>query len=116
MTLGDHPSHIPQAWIASMATVSTLKQAIKEEKENTFRNVDADSLWLWRVSDLAPTSIVLCASGNLHSVGSTRTCVGPATNYNVLQAAGATEAYLQFLELQPKYEIHVLLEFNTVTR
>jgi len=34
------------------ATVSALKKAIKEEKQNTFRNVEADVL---QVSDLMPT-------------------------------------------------------------
>jgi hypothetical protein len=35
--------------VASTETVGELRKAIKKEKENTFREVDADTLKLWKV-------------------------------------------------------------------
>ena len=54
LVLGDDTSGIFGVQIASTDTVGALKEAIKEMKENVFRNVDADALQLWRVSDLMP--------------------------------------------------------------
>ena len=52
LILGDDTSNIFKVQIASTATVGALKAAIKEKRENAFRNVDANALQLWRVSDL----------------------------------------------------------------
>jgi hypothetical protein len=40
--------------ISSSETVSTLKDAIKDKKKPTFDHVPADSLDLWKVSDVSP--------------------------------------------------------------
>jgi hypothetical protein len=50
LVLGDGPNHIFQVEIARTKTVAALKEAIKEEKKQAFRDVDADSLKLWAVS------------------------------------------------------------------
>jgi len=56
LVLGDDvPNHIFQVQIASTATVSALKDVIKEKREPEFDNIDADCLELWRVSDLMLT-------------------------------------------------------------
>ena len=36
--------------VASTETVGELREMIKKKKENTFREVDADTLNLWKVS------------------------------------------------------------------
>lgn len=36
--------------ILATATVENLREAIKQKKENAFRNIDADTLELWSVS------------------------------------------------------------------
>ncbi len=47
---GDEAKQRFELQIASTETVSGLRKAIKKEKENTFREVDADTLNLWKVS------------------------------------------------------------------
>jgi len=53
--LGGDPNRVFEIKIAPTESVSALKKAIKEEKKQTFRDVDADTLQLWKVSDLIPT-------------------------------------------------------------
>jgi len=50
LVLGDDSSHIFSVKIASTESVFTLKKAIRDEKNNAFQHVDADSLILWKVS------------------------------------------------------------------
>jgi hypothetical protein len=49
LVLGNDPS-IFTVEIASSKTVSILKDMIKEKKQNEFKDVDADTLILWKVS------------------------------------------------------------------
>ena len=49
---GGDPSDIFEIKIAPTEGVSALKKVIKDEKNHTFRNADADHLKLWKVSDL----------------------------------------------------------------
>lgn len=50
VVFGDDRSHVFTIEIDDTKNVSTLKKAIKDEKKHTFRDVDADSLVLWKVS------------------------------------------------------------------
>jgi len=50
--LGDDINHIFKIQIPSTATVSALKDVIKEKKNHEFDTVDANRLELWQVSDL----------------------------------------------------------------
>lgn len=52
IVLGDDPSHIFPINIAQTRTVGDLKDMIKDKKKRYFDHVDADSLKLWKVSDL----------------------------------------------------------------
>jgi len=54
LVLGDNHSHIFEIKIAPTESVSALKDLIKEKK-HAFRDVDADGLKLWNVSDLMLT-------------------------------------------------------------
>ena len=47
---GDDLSHLFTVKIGKSENVSTLKDMIKEKKTHAFRNIDADSLVLWKVS------------------------------------------------------------------
>lgn len=53
--LGDDPSRMFSVNILETDTVSHLKQVIKQMR-NAFRDVDADTLQLWKVSSLMPQS------------------------------------------------------------
>jgi len=55
LVLGDDLSCIFEIQIASTATVSALKDVIKEKRQPAFNTVVASHLQLWRVSDLMPT-------------------------------------------------------------
>lgn len=48
--LGDDPQQIFPVKIAPTETVGDLKDAIKAKKSNTLKDVDADTLKLWKVS------------------------------------------------------------------
>jgi hypothetical protein len=50
LVFGDDPSHVFQVEIEKTKTVAALKDAIKDKKTHTFRDVDADSLDLWVAS------------------------------------------------------------------
>ena len=47
---GESHSHAFSVEIPETKTVSALREAIKEKKKVTFKNVDADALTLWKVS------------------------------------------------------------------
>ena len=49
---GDELGRIFEIKIAPAESVSALKKVIKDEKRHVFRDVDADRLDLWKVSDL----------------------------------------------------------------
>jgi len=59
---GDEPGRIFPIQIAQTKTVGDLRKAIKDEKKNAFRDVDADRLDLWKVSDLMST--ILCVDAD----------------------------------------------------
>ena len=50
LVLGDDSSQMFKVWIPETADVGDLKKLIKQEKANTFRNVDANDLNLHDVS------------------------------------------------------------------
>jgi hypothetical protein len=50
LVLGDDSSNIFPVKIESTESVGTLKDAIKEKKQERFKSVDADSIVLWKVS------------------------------------------------------------------
>jgi hypothetical protein len=50
--LGDDPSRVFAVEIASSKTVSFLKETIKDKKKRVFDDIDADSLNLWKVSNV----------------------------------------------------------------
>jgi hypothetical protein len=52
---GGDLSHIFEIKIAPTESVSALKELIKEKQKHAFRDVDANRLDLWKVSDLMPT-------------------------------------------------------------
>ncbi|KAG2335302.1 hypothetical protein BDR05DRAFT_624489 [Suillus weaverae] len=50
IVFGDDPTHIFPVSVAQTRTVGDLRKVIKEEKKRAFRDVDADSLKLWKVN------------------------------------------------------------------
>jgi hypothetical protein len=46
---GDDPEQAFSLDVSGTKNVSELKEAIKEKKKHTFRDVDADTLKLWKV-------------------------------------------------------------------
>jgi hypothetical protein len=55
IVLGDDPSHAFEIKIAPTESVSALREVIKDKKKPHFDHVPADSLKLWKVSELIPT-------------------------------------------------------------
>jgi Crinkler effector protein N-terminal domain len=47
---GDDPRNVSTVLIPNTKNVSVLKQAIRKEKENIFKGIDAETLVLWKVS------------------------------------------------------------------
>lgn len=57
LVLGYSRNHIFKVNIAKTESVSSLKEAIKEKKDNLFNRVDADNLILWNVSEVADLNL-----------------------------------------------------------
>jgi len=51
LVLGEDSSHVFSVKIDTTESVFTLKEAIKDKKNNAFQHADADSLKLWKVGN-----------------------------------------------------------------
>ena len=60
LVLGQSPTHIFSVEIPKTNNVYVFKKAIKAEKQNMFRYVDADDLDLWKVSLIFDDKVEEC--------------------------------------------------------
>ena len=51
LVLGEDSSHVFSVEILESKNISSLKEAIKDKKNNAFQHADADSLKLWKVGN-----------------------------------------------------------------